>query len=84
MKSIGIQRSSSIELVDATVVDGSIVPSQCPGDLGRSCNACPHAWTAGTVTVSKRNKKAMPFPLMVCRWHDERPDGQASAPGAPG
>jgi hypothetical protein len=83
MKSIGIQRSNSIELVDATVVDGAIMPSQCPGDLGISCSACPHAWTAGTVNVQKKNKKDTHFPLMVCRWHDALPGGPTPSPGAP-
>jgi len=81
-KSIGIQRSSSIELVDATVEHGSIMTSQCPGDLGISCSVCPHAWTSGTVAVRKKKDKA--FPLMVCRWHDAHPDQTNRSSGTPG
>ncbi len=72
MNGIGIKRSNSIEIVDATVVNGSILASQCPGGLGISCNACTHAWTEGAIAVTDTWRKRRPFPVMVCHWHDAR------------
>ena len=81
MNGIGIKKSSGIEIVDATVVNGSIFPSQCPGDLRISCNACSHAWTADVVAIKNSWRKGRPFPFMVCHWHDARPDERVPFPG---
>jgi hypothetical protein len=71
MNGIGIKRSNGIELVDATVVNDSIIPSQCPGDLGIPCNACSHAWTEGVRAVNNTWHKRMRFPFMLCHWHEQ-------------
>lgn len=81
MKGIGIKRSSCIELVDATIENGSIISSQCPGRLGISCSVCSHAYTAGAVTVTRKGRKGMPFPFIVCHWHDAGPAGRMPSPG---
>jgi len=71
MNGIGIIRSNGIEIVDATVVNDSIIPSQCPGSLGIPCNECSHAWTEGVRAVNNTWRKRMQFPFMVCHWHEQ-------------
>jgi len=71
MNGIGIKRSNGIELVDATVVNDTIIPSQCPGHLGISCNTCSyHARTEGVRAVSTTWRRRMPFPFMLCHWYE--------------
>jgi hypothetical protein len=81
MKGIGIKRSNGIELVDATIEKGSIISSLCPADLGISCSVCFYAWTVGTVTVTKKGRKEMPFPFIVCHWYEAGPAERIPSPG---
>jgi len=88
MSGIGILISNSIELMDATLHDGSIFPAACPGDLKIPCNACTHAHDTGSRPAhsSRRSMstKRPQAPFIICYWHEQK-DAKSTPPasGAP-
>ncbi len=75
MSGIGILRSNSIELIDATLNDGSIFPTACPGDLNIPCTACAHAHDTGSRPAHKSRRRISTnepqSSFIICHWHEQ-------------
>ncbi len=70
MHGIGIKKSRSIEIVDATIRNGVITAATCPGNLGISCTLCSHAWKTEPAHVRPGRRKDPASPIIVCHWHE--------------
>lgn len=78
MKALGIVRSNCLELVDVEIQEGAILPGNCPGNLGRTCNDCgflvrtEHGSDAEAPLPSgPAANKRQSVTFLLCRWHEQ-------------
>ena len=88
MTEIGILRSNTIEIIDATFNDGSIFSTACPGGLKISCTACTHAHDTGSLSAKSNSRhktaKKPQASFIICYWHEQGDAKRiASSSGAP-
>ena len=80
MHCLGILKARSIEIVDVTVRDGSLIPLHCPGELSSPCDRCSYARMMGSGpavpnALPGNRTRRRNVSLIICHWFEQQAPG---------